>query len=283
MSDQLPAQPPRQPQPPAAASAPVPAQRRVSSAELEAVIRRASELQAARGEDGDEGISEADLLRIGKELGLEPANLRRALAEVRGGGPELEHGMLTRVMGEGVVRASRVVAGDAEKVKAFLEEYLCRCEFMVVERRFPDHTLYVEGQGIAAALGRTFGRMGQRHSALGAKRLHVAVVPLEAGYCMVDLWVDLGGTRAGIAAGLGSIGFGGAAVLAAFMLATPAPDLLALLGVPAIAGSMGTARGIFGSIAARQGNRLEAFLDRLEHGELRLPPGRPDWRKQLGV
>ncbi|MDP9348541.1 MAG: hypothetical protein M3P24_05270, partial [Gemmatimonadota bacterium] len=55
--------------------------RRLSSQELEAVIRRAVELQAAAG--GDDGITEGEVLRVGGELGLSPELVRRALADVR--------------------------------------------------------------------------------------------------------------------------------------------------------------------------------------------------------
>jgi exonuclease VII small subunit len=30
-------------------------------------------------------------------------------------------------------------------------------------------------------------------------------------------------------------------------------------------------------------NKLEAFLDRLEHGELRLPEKKQEWQKRFGL
>jgi hypothetical protein len=30
-------------------------------------------------------------------------------------------------------------------------------------------------------------------------------------------------------------------------------------------------------------DKLEAFLDRLEHGELRLPPKKDEWQKRFGL
>ena len=48
--------------------------RRLSNQELEAVIRRAVEILAAAGTP-DEGISEAEVIRIGQELGLDPEEL----------------------------------------------------------------------------------------------------------------------------------------------------------------------------------------------------------------
>src|SRR5690606_21557650 len=59
------------------------ASRHFTTRELEAVIRRAVELQAGSTARADEGVSDVEIVRIGKELGLEPATIRRAMAEVR--------------------------------------------------------------------------------------------------------------------------------------------------------------------------------------------------------
>jgi hypothetical protein len=86
-----------------------------------------------------------------------------------------------------------------------------------------------------------------------------------------------------MAAGGAAVGVGTASMPAAFALVTAAPDLLALLGIPMIALSMLGFRAGFRYNSGKMHDRLESFLDRLEHGELRLPPAKPDWRKQLGI
>jgi hypothetical protein len=78
----------------------------LTTSELEAVIRRAAELQAGSSARAEEGVSEAEVVKIGQELGLEPAAVRRAIAEVRSR-PAEERGALVGMVGERVVRTSR--------------------------------------------------------------------------------------------------------------------------------------------------------------------------------
>jgi len=61
---------------------PVPSARPLDRAALERVLGRAAELQAG-GADAPETLTEAQLLEIGREVGLSPEHLRQALAEER--------------------------------------------------------------------------------------------------------------------------------------------------------------------------------------------------------
>ena len=258
--------------------------RRLSSTELEAVIRRAVELQATAGGAPDEGISEGEVLRIGQELGLEPAAVRRAITEVRGR-PAAETGVLARAMGPGSARAARTVPRPAAEVARLLEDYLCRCEYMMVQRRFPDRTRFVRDSGIAAGFGRIARSFGRSHAPMDLKQLDVAVAPLDDGSCLVELSSDLAGMRAGLAAG-GALGGGGAAgAIATAVLATPLVDPLALLGLPVLAVSWFGMRGIYRATRGGVQEKLESFLDRLQHGEVQVPqrrgpgPGAP-WERR---
>ncbi|HEU4452742.1 MAG TPA: hypothetical protein VFR81_06765 [Longimicrobium sp.] len=255
--------------------------RRLSSAELEAVFQRATELQSTR-EDAAEGLTEGEVVRIGQEMGLEPHVVRRAIAEVRSRAPA-EQGMLAGMMGPGIVRVARTIRRPAVEVGMLLERYLVQCEYMVVERRFPDRTRYVQASGIGAALGRAAARVSARQANLDLEKVDVGVAVADEDSCVVELTVDLTGQRAGYAAGGAALGAGTAAMPTVFALVTAAPDLLALLGIPMIAASMLGMRAGYRYSAGKMHDRLESFLDRLEHGELRLPPAKPDWRKQLGI
>jgi hypothetical protein len=256
--------------------------RRVSSQELEAIIRRAVEIQSAAGGDETDGIPEAEVVRIGRELGLEPATVRRAIADVRGRAPE-ERGVLARAMGPKTVLAARTIRRPAASVGLFLEQYLTTCEYMVVQRRFPDRTRYVAGTGIGAAMGRAYRKVQERQATLDVQPLDVAVSVVDEDTCFVELSTDLGNVRGGLAAGAALGGGGAAAGIVTAVLATPIVDPLALVAVPVLGGMWGGMRLIFGAVSRSTHDRLEGFLDRLEHGELRLPSGKPDWRKQLGI
>jgi hypothetical protein len=274
MSDNLPAN-----GPPGGSNLPA---RKLSSSELEAVIKRAVELQTVRETEMTDGLSDAEVVRIGQELGLEQHLVRRAIAEVRSTPPE-EHGLLSGLMGPGTLRAARTIRRPAVELGMFLERYLIETEFMVVERRFPDRTRYVRAQGIGAAVGRTFSKVGSRVAPLDLQAVEVGVALADEDSSLVTLSIDLTTIRAGTAAGAWLTGLGGGGTVAAIVLASTAPHLLALagLGVAAAGGLVG--RGAYRMVARQTQNKLEAFLDRLEHGELRLPQAKQEWHKRLGM
>ena len=256
--------------------------RKLSSTELEAVIKRAVELQTVRETEMTDGLSDAEVVRIGKELGLEQHLVRRSIAEVRSRPPE-ETGLVAAAMGPGVVRAARTIRRPAVELGMFLEQYLLSAEFMVVERRLPDRTRYVRASGVGAAIGRTFSKVGSRVAPLDLERVDVGVALADEDSSVVTLQVDLTGIRAGTAAGGWLGGLGGGGTVAAIVLASTAPHLLALAGLGvAAAGALGS-RGIYRMIARQTQEKLEAFLDRLEHGELRLPQVKQEWQKRFGL
>ncbi|HST59748.1 MAG TPA: hypothetical protein VLK84_13685 [Longimicrobium sp.] len=246
--------------------------RRLSNQELEAVIRRAVEIQTIAGTP-DEGIPEMEVIRIGQELGLDPATVRRAITDVRGRPPE-ERGLLARTMGPSTLRAARTVRRNAAATGMLLEEYLTKCEYMVVQRRFPDRTRYARGTGVGAVIGRATRKFGASHQALDLAQLDVAVSAIDDETCLVELSIDTSGMRAGLAAGALGIGGGAAAGITAAVLATPIIDPLALLSLPALLGSFMGMRGIYGAVQSSSQDKLESFLDRLEHNELKLPAPR---------
>ncbi|HYW13352.1 MAG TPA: hypothetical protein VE871_15440 [Longimicrobium sp.] len=246
--------------------------RRLSSQELEAVIRRAVEIQTAAGTP-DEGIPEMEVLRIGQELGIDAATVRRAITDVRGRPPE-ERGLLAKAMGPGTLRAARTIRRNAAATGMLLEEFLTKCEYMVVQRRFPDRTRYARGTGVGAVIGRATRKFGASHQALDLAQLDVAVSAIDDETCLVELSIDTSGMRAGLAAGALGIGGGAAAGITAAVLATPIIDPLALLSLPALLGSFMGMRGIYTAVQSGSQDKLESFLDRLEHNELKLPAPR---------
>lgn len=242
--------------------------RKLSSQELEAVVRRSAELQAASAAGLEEGVSEAEVLRIGEELGLDPATVRRAIAEVRDRVAD-ERGALVPMAGPRIVRASRVVNRPAAGVAAALELHLRETEFMLAERRFHGRTRFVRDSSFGAGLARFargFGRPS--HRALDVKQLDVSIAPIDAESCLLSLTVDLGGTRAGLVGGL--IGSSGGVSVAWTVVtwATALPDPLMLLGVPLLAGAWTGTRAIFGAVRRSVQEKIESLLDQVEHDTL---------------
>ena len=210
------------------------------------------------------------MVRIGKELGLDPAHVRRAINDVRSRPPE-EHGLVARAMGPGQVRAARTVRRPPAEVGRLLEDYLVRCEYMNVQRRFPDRTRYVRDGSLVAGMGRLARQFGVREPRLDLKEVDVTVAALDEDTTLVELSVDLSGDRAGFLAGGATAGTLTGLPPVVFALVTAAPDLLALLGIPVFGAWMLGMRAGYRYSANQTREKLEGFLDRLEHGEVRAP------------
>ena len=95
-------------------------ERRLTPEQFEAVIRRAAELQASSAEDSnaDGGVSQAELIRIGREIGIAPQFVQRALAETVDR-PVAEASLNDRLFGGAFAEAGRAVPGSADEVAAY--------------------------------------------------------------------------------------------------------------------------------------------------------------------
>lgn len=267
--------------------------RRLNTEEIEAVVRRAVELQAGESDRaGDAGVTEEELLRIGGELGIGPGHMRRALAEVAAGQPAGE-GVGARLFGPARTSAGRAVPGGPDEVRAHIERYLVESQYLAVLRRRADVTVYEKSSGLQVELtramdatravlgGRGAGpRIGAGFDLRTARTVGVSVTPLEDGLSWVSLTVDLGNQRTGYWVGInGGVGAGAVAagVVAAVAIAPPA----ALIALPILGGSAWGARVAYEGVLKRARLHLEALLDHLERGES-LTPGRGRGSRELG-
>src|SRR4051794_15791070 len=112
---------------------------RLDRSALERVLARAAELQSVGGEAG-EGVTEEQLVELGKEVGLSAQHLRQAMAEERTRTilPSDETGMSARLFGPGHASASRTVAGRPRDVLATIDSWMQREELLQVKRHFAD-------------------------------------------------------------------------------------------------------------------------------------------------
>lgn len=244
--------------------------RRLSNEQFEVVIRRAAELQARAAESSDEGLTEDEALRIGRELGLSGEYLSRALAEVRGPAPG-ELGVLDRFVGAAVLQAARVIPGDAATIARHLEGYLVEREFFSVLRRLPDRVLFEPAPGAVAAVSRAMSRAIGGKQMLRVSNLETTVQPLEDGFSLVTLRTRLNEERTGHLAG-GVLGGGAAGTAVAVALGIAVDPAAALMGLPVAGSGLLGMRWSYARTLHRTQIKLESLLDRLEHGELPPPP-----------
>ena len=267
--------------------------RSLTRREFDEVIRRASEL-ALGDTDGDDGerMSEADVYRIAREVGLSEAHVRKALTEVGSSSTgRLETEPDTwwdRFWGPETIRVTRVVPGGPNSVARKLDEYMVGGRLLQPVRRTPSFLQYRPSVDWMSQVARAASGTARRYYVASAKSVEVDLEPVDEHRTHVGLSVDAGVRGNYVSGGLiGGIGAGGGASVGAFMGITTAG-----LGIPlAVAAVMATlALGIWGvSRVAANAHKakllevqaeLEGALDLLEAGGQPEPPP-PAWRKWI--
>jgi hypothetical protein len=189
--------------------------RRLNREDLEAVIRRAADIDAQYRSDALD-LTEDDVVRIAGEVGLSEQSVRRALAEHYAGASSeallVERGWASRLCGPALVGVSRRVPENAEAVQARLERHFRENESLRLVRRLRAGSLWEPESGVVASLVRSVDLFGRGYQlAKRARAIEVRVIPLDDDECQVMLVADLGKERAGWFWGLG-VGAGSAAV-----------------------------------------------------------------------
>lgn len=248
-------------------------------AALERVLARAAELQAGQAEPAEQ-MSEAQLVEVGKEVGISPEHVRLALAEERTRVqlPEA-HGVIGGLFGGEGVTASRVIIGSARDLLERLDDWMQKEEALRAKRRFTDRLTWEARRDFLGTVQQGLNFGGRAYALTSADEVGATVVQVDPQRCMVRLDASLAASRqhhvtgGAIAAGTGVLGLGGLVTLSAWL---PGGSVAvgALLGlVSATGGGM-----IAYAVALSQRRRiaraqlaLEQVLDRLERGEIRKP------------
>jgi hypothetical protein len=248
----------------------------ISRAALERVLSRAAQLQAQTG-DGDDGgtMSEAQLIDLGKEVGLSADTLRQALAEERSRTmvPE-EKGAVALLTGAVSVTAARTVKGDPAKVLAMLDALLQREEGLMVKRRFADQLVWEARRDIFTAIRRGLKLDGRHHALAEANDVGGVVAAIGTDRTHVRLIADFRedrATRSKIGVGL-SIAF---LITGVPLLVIGVMPIVAALPPLLAAGlTLSVTRQQYRKALARAQVALEQALDKLEFAEARpVTPG----------
>ncbi|MFI5246749.1 MAG: hypothetical protein ACHQQR_16065 [Gemmatimonadales bacterium] len=241
----------------------------LSRAALERVLARAAQLQAAIG-DGDEpgSMTEAQLVELGKEVGLSGELLRQALAEERGRTLlPAESGWLASLTGVSAVTAARTVTGKPATVLAALDAWMQRGEALQVKRRFADQLVWEARRDIFAVIRRTLPIWGRGLELGPANEVSAIVAPVGPEKTHARIVADFSVTRSRRATT-------GAALACAMLLITAplvvihVPPLLA--AIPAALAALLTmlvTRRQYRQLVSRAQVSLEQALDRLEFAD----------------
>lgn len=262
----------------------------IARTDLEGVIRRAVDLSLAEHE-GEERLSEDEVVRVATELGLPARLARQALYEM----PAIEAApsAFANTFGSAIVSASRSVPGDAQRVRDRIEDYLAGHEYLHLLRRRGGRLHFAPAEDTLSSLARGLLRPRSRFHLARARRVVLDVRPLDENASHVQIATDFaeqrrsaiqgafaGGTiAAGVGAGLGALLAHG---LTAFAVPSHVPEVLGALGGfgAALWGSVKYAGYRFRHRMLEAKLELDGLLDRAEHGDRLEPPPAP-WRRRL--
>lgn len=245
----------------------------ITRAALERVLARAAELQAASGDETEpDALTEAQVVDLGREVGLSTAALRQALAEERSRLVPVaatESGLVTQVLGGARVGAQRVVRGTPARVLDTLDRWMQRDELLRTVRQRADMLVWEPTRGIIGNLRRAFGN--RDYALFRANHIAATAVAVDEGSSLVRLEADFSRLRTAIVTQSLSGGVIGGAFTAAAVVANVVLPLavIPVLGVP-IAAYLGSRR-VHRHAMGRALLTLEQLLDRLERGETQTP------------
>jgi hypothetical protein len=244
--------------------------RGLTPADVAAVLRRASELDAASElpRSLPEVVPAAVVEEAGVEAGISREAIQRALAELvvaplPGAVEVIRPGLPERL------EVLRDVAGPARDVNGRIDRYLRR-QLFVRQRIYGNGSRWAPRRGLFATMRRWIGTRS-RHELrpVGAVDVRVADDPSgDGGRVLVRIDADLGLLRRR-QVGAAAVGTTLVAAGSGWLVALNGPELLLVvvpLGGGAIAGSIMGARMLARRAVTRIETALHGLVDRIEHG-----------------
>lgn len=243
----------------------------IDRASVDRVLARALELQSSASIDADGQLTEAQLLALANEVGLDPINLRQALAEERTRvAAPIEKGMLATLYGGANVSAQRTVRGTPALILKALDDWMQRQEGLGVQRYLGDRIVWEARRDFVGLVRRAVS--GRGHALVRASSVGATAIALDEQRVLVRLDANLVGYRTVMSQQ--NMGFTVAGIIAGGILSV-LHFPLAVVVLPAVAaagGGFGVARASHRDTVTRAQLALEQVLDRLERGEAGRAP-----------
>ena len=166
---------------------------KLTSAQVELVLKRAAELEANKRAHHDDAMDASDVERLGQEVGLSPHAISQALTELdRGHLEPRKVDALQRVLGDPFVSVQRWVPQPPAHVEKALTSFMNE-QLMVVDRNHGERVEWIQAAGLFAGLARSV-RFADRYSFGPASRIETVVVPEDEG-SSVSFRIEMGAAR----------------------------------------------------------------------------------------
>jgi transposase-like protein len=177
--------------------------------EVALVLHRAAEIETAEGDASPDRYDPAAVEEAAAEVGLSPAAVRRAVAELRVGAlpaePSAEQGRTSRAAVSRRVCDQRLVDRSPEAALATIDRFL-RTQMFESRRRSGDRSLYRPRSDLMAGLRRKLDFAGAIKIE-GLSLVDVVVTPTDDG-TLVRVEAELTSSRANVLAGSAAAGAG---------------------------------------------------------------------------
>lgn len=262
----------------------------LSRQEFDEVMRRAAELAASETEGDVQEVSEEEVFRIAREVGLDAHHVRSALGEVRSSAITLSDDgsastWFDRVYGPAIVRTSRVVNGIPPKLADTLDEYMVAGRLLQRVRRGPVVLQYRPSVDWMSQIARAASGTARKYYLAASKSVEIHLHQVDGSRTHVEFIVDPGIQSDYAGGGIAISIFSGIAVgaLAAAASATVLPIVAAVAvgGLAAsglVVGVTRVTRQLYRKKWSEVLAEVEGALDQLEMGVPMEPPP-SSWRK----
>jgi hypothetical protein len=249
--------------------------RKLDRAALDRVLARAAELQSSTIEGGEAGgLSEAEIIELGKEAGMSVEHLRQAMAEerTRSAAPD-DRTIAASIIGPATVRASRVVPGTPRELLDAIDSWMQQQESLKVKRRVTDRLVWEPRNDILAHVQRKVSFSGGDYALTKAAEVSATVTVVDANRTLVALDAGMASYRGslGLTTGIvGGVGAGASIVGAVIGIFLPVALIPAVVAAPI---ALMASRSAQAKAVDRGQLALEQLLDHLERGDHRKPGG----------
>lgn len=238
-------------------------------------MRRAAEIQNKRGNPGSQLLTEEEVVEIGRQVGLEPGHVRRAMAEVHAESlapiPPPGNRILDLIAGDSRVEVRRVVAGDPTLIQQQIEMQLRNREKLTALRCRPTRSVWEASGGAMDRLERFMDFSGKEYALAETRQVDLAVAEIEPGWSLVTIAADIGNKREEVLYTAGSCVAVTATLVAVFIGEERGYAIMLSAGIALLVGLASAAVGMpwvrwgMNKRRSRVELILEGLLDQVDH------------------